>query len=134
MTTATEGAAGAAAKDSRWQRIGPVITLLVLVFVPNPPAPAWIAVIAGCVWVVTALLALRHMSNRPGWGDLHRWALIFGAMLVCMLGGFLGSSTWAGIDIIDKAVMSLVALIWMLWFERSLRRRTLRKAEPAITE
>jgi hypothetical protein len=99
----------------------------VLVFVPNPPVPAWVAVIAGCAWAIVAFLILRNISSRSGWGDLHRWAVIFGAMLVCMLCGFLGSSSWPEIDIIGKAVMNLIASVWMLWFGRRIQRRTLRE-------
>ncbi len=111
----------------------PWYVLLVLVFVPNPPVPAWVAVIAGCAWAIVAFLILRNISSRPGWGDLHRWALIFGAMLVCMLCGFLGSNAWPAIDLVGKVVMNLVALIWMLWFGRTIRRRGLRGAGHPVS-
>lgn len=111
----------------------PWYVLLVLVFVPNPPVPAWVAVIAGCAWAIVAFLILRNISSRPGWGDLHRWALIFGAMLVCMLCGFLGSNAWPAIDLVGKVVMNLGALIWMLWFGRTIRRGGLRGAGRPVS-
>jgi hypothetical protein len=107
----------------------PWYLLLVLVFSPNPPMAFWIALVAGCVWAGASFLAIRHMSAGSGWGDLHRWALVFGAMLVCMLAGFSGSNNWPQIDIIGKALMNVIATAWMLWFARSIRRRMLADGE-----
>jgi hypothetical protein len=45
---------------------------------------------------------------------MHRWALCFGAMLVCMTGGFLGASAWPLMDIVAKGVFNLIAVAWMI--------------------
>ena len=45
---------------------------------------------------------------------MHRWALCFGAMLVCMTGGFLGASAWPLIDVVAKGVFNLIAIAWMI--------------------
>ena len=117
--TAAGDGTGESVRGSRWERAGPILTLLVL-------APAIAEVLSGATRLT--FIILRHISSRPGWGDLHRWALIFGAMLVCMLCGFLGSNAWPAIDLVGKVVMNLGALIWMLWFGRTIRRGGLRGA------
>ena len=41
---------------------------------------------------------------------MHRWAVVLGATLVCMLLGFSGSSSWPRADIVFKAILNVIAV------------------------
>jgi hypothetical protein len=54
---------------------------------------------------------------------MHEWALSFGALLVCMTAGFLGSSLWLKMDVIFKLVLNVLAVAGMVELARRIRRR-----------
>ncbi len=108
---------GTAALASPWW------LLIALAFVPRLPAPLWLALLAGLIWAAAALLAVRRWASAAGWSDRQRWALAFGALLVCMVAGFLGSSQWSAIDVVGKAVLNAIAVALMVVLARSVWRR-----------
>jgi hypothetical protein len=63
------------------------------------------------------------LSITFGWRDIHRWALIFGALLVSMTAGFLGSSTWPRTDVVAKAILNVVAVSCLIALAPSISRR-----------
>jgi hypothetical protein len=100
----------------------PWYILMVLVFVPRPLA-LWIPVTATIAWAAMTVLLLRRWAAAAGWGEMHEWALSFGALLVCMTAGFLGSSLWLKMDVIFKLVLNVLAVAGMVELARRIRRR-----------
>ena len=84
--------------------------LISLVFVPNISIAPPIPLAAGILWAVLPFFVIRRWSAGAEWSDMHRWALVFSAILVCMLGGFAGSSVWPRIDLVGKAVLNVIAV------------------------
>jgi hypothetical protein len=97
--------------------------LMTLVFAPRPALPLWVPLVVGTAWAAAAFLVIRRWSMTRGWSDRHRWALAFGALLVCMLAGFLGSSTWPAIDLVAKIVLNVIASVRMMSLAQVIWRR-----------
>lgn len=101
--------------------------LIVLVFVPQPSLPLWIPMVGGIAWATLAFFVVKRLATSLGWSDLHRWALVSSAILVCMVAGFAGSSTWSRIDVIGKGAMNVIAVVLLLLLGRrivKLQRRS----------
>ena len=76
-------------------------------------------------------LLMQRWASSSDWHDGHRWALAFGALLVCMLAGFLGSSSWSRMDVIAKALLNVIAVMLMIALGRRMRSRAVaRRAAP----
>jgi hypothetical protein len=109
----------------------PFYALMGFVFAPKEPQIAFGVVMAGGIaWAVLVYLLLGRLTRSAYWSDIHRWALTFGATLLCMVAGFSGSSTWKPIDIYGKAILNLLAVVAFFLLLSRLRRRQL-AAEPA---
>jgi hypothetical protein len=100
----------------------PWYALMALIFAPRPAAPLWIAMLAGTGWAVIAYAIVSRWASGEGWSDRHRCALVFGAMLVSMLAGFLGSGTWPAIDVVGKIVLNVIAIALIVWLGAHLHR------------
>ncbi len=94
--------------------------LISLVFIPSVPVSPAIPLAAGLVWAILAYAVIRRWSSGSDWGDLHRFAIVFSAILVCMLGGFLGSSAWPRVDLIGKVILNVIAVVALLALARRL--------------
>jgi hypothetical protein len=101
----------------------PWYRLMTLIFGLRSLTPFWIPVIAGVSWAAFGYLLIRYWSSSAGWGDLHRWALTFGAVLVCMAAGFLGSKAWPRVDLVGKWVLNVIAVFGFVWLWYQIRRR-----------
>ena len=103
----------------------PWYVLISMVFAPTIARGIsfWVAMIAGIAWALGAYLLIRRWSSSSGWSDIHRWALVFGAVLVSMTAGFLGSNTWPRMDIVAKAILNVIALLGLLALARSISHR-----------
>ena len=88
---------------------------------PEHPGAPPIPITAGVLWALLALFLVRRWSTGTEWPDMHRWALVFSAILVCMLGGFAGSSVWPRIDLVGKAILNVIAVVCLLTLARRLR-------------
>ncbi len=99
--------------------------LISIVFIPNVPVAPAIPLAAGLLWAILAYVTIRRWSSGTDWGDMHRWAVVFSAVLVCMMGGFAGSSAWPRIDLIGKAVLNGIAVACLLALARTLSNRRL---------
>lgn len=97
--------------------------LMVVVFAPGLTLALWIPMVLACVWGALAFGVVQWMSAGAGWNDRHRWALCLGALLVCMIAGFLGAASWSRLDTIAKAVMNVVAVAGMLVLRARIARR-----------
>jgi hypothetical protein len=102
--------------------------LMSLIFGVRRSEPFWIPAIAALVWAMLAYGTLRYLASAPGWSDAHRWALVFGATLVCMAAGFGGSHAWPHKDLIAKWILNALAVAGFLLLARRIRRRRLDEA------
>jgi hypothetical protein len=94
--------------------------LITLVFVPRMFLPMWIPMAGGIAWAALAFFLVRRWGSSAGWGDRHRWALVFSVILVCMAAGFSGSSAWPRMDIIAKFIFNLIAIVLLLLLGRKI--------------
>ncbi len=54
---------------------------------------------------------------------MHRWSLVSSAILVCMVAGFLGSSTWSRMDLIAKVALDVIAAALLLLLRKRILSR-----------
>jgi hypothetical protein len=101
----------------------PWYTLMGLVFGPMRDLAVWIPLAAGTAWAVAAFMVVHGLAAMRGWSDMHRWALCFGATLVCMAGGFLGSSWWPRVDIVGKAILNVLAVVGFILLAQKIAQR-----------
>ena len=102
--------------------------LIVLVFAPQPSLPLWIPM-AGGIASALAFFVINRWVTSSGWGDLLRWTLVSSAILVCMVAGFLGSSTWSRMDLIGKVALNVIAVVLLLLLGKSILAR---KPSPTV--
>ena len=90
-----------------------------------PSVPFTVALVGGLIWAVLTLFLVQRWTSSTDWGDAHRFALVFGGVLACMLGGFVVFKVGGAlrIDWIGKAVLNGTAIVWLLSFWRSVARR-----------
>jgi hypothetical protein len=102
----------------------PWYALMILVFGPPRELPLLVPVVIATAWAAAAFFVIKRWSLTSGWGDMHRWALCLGALLVCMVGGFLGASVWPIMDIVAKAVLNVLAIVCLAGLARRIARRS----------
>jgi hypothetical protein len=101
----------------------PWYRLVILIFGERSTQPFWVSMALGLMWGGFAYFFIRYWSVGRGWNDKHRWGLTFGAVLVCMVAGFSGSSTWPGIDMAGKLVFDVLAVIGFALLARWIWQR-----------
>jgi hypothetical protein len=112
----------------------PFYALMGFVFAPKNPHVAFgMVMAAGVVWAALAYLLLGGLARTAHWSDVHRWALTFGATLLCMIAGFSGSSNWKPIDFYGKVALNVAAVAAFLLLQSHVRRVQL-AGEPAAQE
>ncbi|HEY4767244.1 MAG TPA: hypothetical protein VIH75_26480 [Candidatus Sulfotelmatobacter sp.] len=101
--------------------------IIMLAFTSDPKfraLPFWIPMTGGIAWAAMVFLIIRRWSSASGWGDAHRYALIFGAMMVPIVGGFAGSGSWPRTDRMGKTVFDLIAIFLLIALGRVLQNRS----------
>ena len=93
----------------------PWYLLMFLIFGPKRDIPLWVPIIAGIVWASVIFFVIQRWVSSSGWSDIHRWALVFSATVVCMIAGFSGSGTWPRMDILGKAILNVFAVAGFIW-------------------
>jgi hypothetical protein len=90
-----------------------------------PNIPFGLALVAGLAWPALMLLLLVRWTASPGWGDAHRYALVFGGVLACMIGGFAVFKVGGAlrIDWIGKALLNAASVIWLIALGGRIRFR-----------
>ncbi len=96
--------------------------LMALIFGGKTMGPFWIPLLCGLAWAGLVWAMLQRWIAAPAWSDMHRWALCFGATVVIMACGFLGSTQWPKLDLIGKAVLNMVAVLGFILLALRLRR------------
>jgi hypothetical protein len=97
--------------------------LIGLMFAPHPAFAVWVPLIAGPIWALLAFAIVRYWSSAHGWGDRHRFAVCFGAVLGCMAISDASAAGWTRIDLIAKFVFQLLAVAGFLLLAGKVWRR-----------
>jgi len=84
--------------------------LMVLVFGPVRELPLLMPMAGAVIWALGLFLLVRHWALKSGWSDMHRWAVCFGALLVCITGGFLGAGSFSRMDLAAKIVLNVIGI------------------------
>jgi hypothetical protein len=92
----------------------PWYALMVLVFGPARELPLLVSMATAVIWAAGVFLLIRHWALNSGWQDLHRWSLCFGALLVCVTGGFLAAGTFSRLDLVGKIILNVVGIACMV--------------------
>jgi hypothetical protein len=97
---------------------------VLLGFGSRPDVPFLLALAAGVAWCGLTLFLMRRWTSSSDWGDTHRFALVFGGVLGCMLGGFVVFKIGGAlrIDWIGKAVLNAAAAAWLFAVGRGIGR------------
>jgi hypothetical protein len=68
---------------------------------------------------------MQQWTSSPNWCDMHRYALVCGGVLACMLGGFVVFKLGGAlpIDWIGKAVLDIAATACFSLLGRGVRLR-----------
>jgi len=100
-----------------------------------PAIPFLLALAAGVAWCGLTLFLMRRWTSSSNWGDTHRFALVFGGILGCMLGGFAVFKVGGAlrIDWIGKAILNVAAVAWLITIGRTVAGRTVNSAKR-VTE
>jgi hypothetical protein len=101
----------------------PAFLFIGLNFMPRRLPPFWISIAAGIAWAILALVLTRYWAASPAWSDMHRYALVFGALIACMASSYT-SPGWLRLDFIGRLVIDVVALVLLILLGFTLRRRT----------
>ena len=109
----------------------PWYALMVLIFGPAREIPLLVPIGLATAWTAGVFLLLKHWALKCEWQEIHRWALCLGALLVCMLGGFLGAGTWPLLDTVAKAILNLLAVVYMAHLGTRIARRSTRGPSSA---
>lgn len=90
-----------------------------------PHLPFWIPMAGGIAWAILSLMLLRRWASSSSWSVMHRFALVFGALLGSMASGYaIFASGALLIDWIGKIVLNIVAIALMIALAGKLRLRT----------
>lgn len=103
----------------------PWAAFVLLGFGSLPALPFAPVLAAGIAWAAITFLLVRRWTSSANWGEAHRFALAFGGVLACMLGGFVVFKVGGAlrIDWIGKAVMNVAALAWLLYVGHTVKLR-----------
>ncbi|HVN93022.1 MAG TPA: hypothetical protein VMT38_04975 [Terracidiphilus sp.] len=109
----------------------PFYLLMSFQFAPKEPrVPFGVVMAGGMAWGAMVYVVVGWMTRSAQWSDVHRWALTFGATVLCMAAGYLGSSTWMPIDLYGKIGLNVVAVgAFFVLLARVRRQRPVQ--EPA---
>jgi hypothetical protein len=81
-----------------------------------PSIPFGLVLAAGLGWAGFTFLLMQRWTSSTDWSDAHRYAVVFGGVLACMLGGFVIFKVGGAlrIDWIGKAVLNAAAVAWLI--------------------
>jgi hypothetical protein len=90
--------------------------LVLLGFGAAPWIPFKIVIACSIAWAAFGLILMRRWSSSRGWQDPHRFSAVFGALMACMLAGFV--MFWIGgalrVDWIGKLLLNGIAVVLMM--------------------
>lgn len=115
---------GALTLGLAWQ-----LLLGLVLYIPEKP-PLAAVMLGGIAWSVLSFMLVRRWASGQNWGDRHAWGLVFGALLACMIPGYLDLSAWSRLDVIGKLGSNALAVVGMLALGASIWRRS--RCEPTL--
>ncbi|HEX3473241.1 MAG TPA: hypothetical protein VHT28_18820, partial [Silvibacterium sp.] len=103
----------------------PWTAFVLFAFGSFPTIPFLPVLVIGLAWATFILFLMWVWTSSANWHDAHRYALVFGGVLACMLGGYIVFKVSGAlrIDWIGKAVLNVAAAAWLISLARSLQRR-----------
>lgn len=91
----------------------------------RPGAPVGLVLGGGLAWAALTFYVVRRWTSSGNWDDMDRFALVFGGIMACMVGGFV--IFWLTgarrVDWIGKLVLNAAATIWLISIWRKVARR-----------
>ncbi len=87
-----------------------------------PQIPLGWVLTAALAWAALPLLLMIRWTRKSMWGDPQRYAMVFGAVLACTLGGFVlfKVSGALPIDWIGKSILNAAFMAWLVLLGRKL--------------
>ncbi len=103
----------------------PWAAFVLLGFGSFPKIPFQAVLVAGAFWAGLTFFLMQRWTSSANWGDSRRFAVVFGGVLACMLGGFAVFKVGGALrmDWIGKAVLNVAGLAWLIWVGRAVQRR-----------
>ncbi|HEY3972767.1 MAG TPA: hypothetical protein VGM18_07170 [Candidatus Sulfotelmatobacter sp.] len=104
----------------------PWAAFVVVGFGALPAVPFGLSFALGLAWCILTLFLIRRWTSGTGWDDPHRFAVVFGGVLGCMVGGFVVFKVAGAlrIDWIGKVVLNVAAVLWLVAVGRGIQRRS----------
>lgn len=99
--------------------------IVVLAFGAQPPISPVLPLFIGLSMAVTAIYFLPKWAENPAWQDRHRFSVIFGTITGAMIVGFIGFIDVLPSDLDFKIVLNIIALVLLIWFGFSLKRKAI---------
>jgi hypothetical protein len=89
-----------------------------------PAAPVGPVVAVALSTAAVAFFTIRRWTRASDWRDIHRFALVFGGILACMLGGFVVLRFVGAlrVDWIGKTILNAAAIAWLISVGRATKR------------
>jgi hypothetical protein len=90
-----------------------------------PALPVAVPIVSGLALACAAFLLIRHWSSSAAWQDVHRLALVFGALVGNMLAGFavMRAGGVLPVDLVGKIVLNVIAVLLMVRLASRIRQR-----------
>jgi hypothetical protein len=103
----------------------PWAAFVLLGFGSLPTIPFRPVLAVGVTWASLAFLLTRAWTSSTNWRDIHRFAVVFGGVLACMLGGFVVFKFGGAVrvDWIGKTILNAAAVPWLVSLGRAVLRR-----------
>jgi hypothetical protein len=92
--------------------------------VPKVPFQAVLA--CGGAWAALTLLLMQRWTSSRDWNDAHRYSVVFGGIMACIVGGFAMFKFGGAlrVDWVGKAILDTVAIVWLIRVGRSIQKRS----------
>lgn len=106
--------------------LGTIWSAFVLLSYGSFPAIRFEFALAGGIALCILAFALLHRwTASPAWGDRHRFAVVAGGVLGCVLGGFVLFKVGGAlrIDWIGKTIFDVAAILWLSLIGRRIARQ-----------
>jgi hypothetical protein len=93
-----------------WLALAWLFVLVLLAFFKPAAVNPALAIAGGLLWAAGAALLVRRWAGGSDFGDRHRVALVFGALVASWLQGFVVVASGSAVDVLGKLVLDLVGV------------------------
>lgn len=90
-----------------------------------PWIPSELVMTAALAWVLSVFFLMRRWISSPAWQETHRFAVVFGAIMACILSGFVVFQVGGALrlDWIGKAMLDAIAVVGLAGLGRRITLR-----------